>query len=234
MPTIASRGTNVVDMSGYEPVGDRPAPPSLPQPAKNLEPGYNVYLRCPLPPIWTTPPDSLRQYFINGVVPQVRLFNPPSNSGSNGSSVSNTYLSSSSGGSRGGNTYTTLKIVSTSLTTPSISPSAKYIGSLSLSKAFQLMNLTASSPCRVQIYGTAAEQSADSYRGIDVATPAGTAQNIICDVVLDTGPFNWTFQDRVGGNGDNPTASNVYITITNLDVITDSITVSLGYVPVVV
>ncbi len=234
MPSVSSRGTNIVDMSGYEPVVGKPALPSPPYSEKNLEPGYNVYLRCPLPPIWTTPPDSLRQYFLNGVVPQVRLFNPQSNPIGTGSSTTTTLFSSSSSSNSGGNVSTTLKIVSTSLTTPSVTPNSKYTGSLSLSKAFQLINLTASSPCRVQLYGTAAEQSADSYRGLDVAPPAGTAQNIICDVVLDTGPFNWTFQDRVGGNGDNPTTSKVYITITNLDVITDAITISLGYVPIVV
>lgn len=234
MPSVSSRGTNTVDMSGYEPVVGKPALPSPPYSEKNLEPGYNVYLRCPLPPIWTTPPDSLRQYFLNGVVPQVRLFNPQSNPIGTGSSTTTTLFSSSSSSNSGGNVSTTLKIVSTSLTTPSVTPNSKYTGSLSLSKAFQLINLTASSPCRVQLYGTAAEQSADSYRGLDVAPPAGTAQNIICDVVLDTGPFNWTFQDRVGGNGDNPTTSKVYITITNLDVITDAITISLGYVPIVV
>ena len=85
-----------------------------------------------------------------------------------------------------------------------------------------------------RLYGTAAQQSADAYRGLDVAPPAGTAQNMICDLVLDTAPLVWGFQDRIGSNGDNPTSSTVYITVTNLEAVTDSFTLTFGYVPLVV
>lgn len=66
------------DVSGYVPVDKDMSPkgPSVPAPSQNLQPGFSVYQRCPLPPIWTTPPDSLRQFYRNSSVPQRRLFTP--------------------------------------------------------------------------------------------------------------------------------------------------------------
>jgi hypothetical protein len=83
------------------------------------------------------------------------------------------------------------------------------------------------------MYGTALAQSADSSRALDISPPAGTGQNIICDIVLDTAPYLWNFQNREGANGDNPVSSTIYLTVTNLDAITDIITLSLSYIPIV-
>jgi len=75
MPTLSER--RGVDLKGYTPITAPSNPvPSLVTSSKNVEPGLNPYLRCPLPPIWQSSPDSLRQFYHNGVVPQVRLFNP--------------------------------------------------------------------------------------------------------------------------------------------------------------
>ena len=235
MPALADRGTESVDMSGYKPV--EVSPPSTGGiPSTNLEPGLNTFLRCPLPPIWTTPPDSLRQYYQNAVVPQVRLFNPPPVQNGSGPTTINNYggSSSSGGGSGGGSGGTSpIPVAQTAITTVSIGPNTSFVGSVTLSRAFQLLSVNSSAPCRVRLYGTAAAQSADSYRGLDIPLPAGTIQNVICDIVLDTSPFQWTFQDRVGANGDTPVSPTTYITVTNLDSTTDAITVSFSYVPIV-
>lgn len=78
MPSLAeSTGLDLSSM-GYSPVdGAGSAKPSSPAPTTNLEPGYNKFLRCPIPPVWQSSPDSLRQFYNNGIVPQNRLFNPP-------------------------------------------------------------------------------------------------------------------------------------------------------------
>lgn len=234
MPSLASRSSTDVDLSGYVPV-DKPAQPTVSIPSENLEPGFNPYLRCPLPPIWTTPPDTLRQFYHKNSVPQVRLFNPPSTTAGSGggTTINNVTVSSSSASSGGTTTTTTLSIKQTSLSTPSINQNDKYTGSFTLSKAFQLLTLSASAPCRVQLYTTANIQSSDSYRGLDVPPPAGSAQGIICDVALDTAPLLWNFQDRVGANGDSPNTSTIYITVTNLDTISESFTITFSYVPLV-
>ncbi len=75
MPALAD--LTKTDLSGYAPSAPVLAstPPTIP--ANDMEPGLNAYLRCPLPPVWQSSPDSLRQFYRNNQVPQVRLFNPP-------------------------------------------------------------------------------------------------------------------------------------------------------------
>lgn len=237
MPSLADSIVNKNQLTemGYEPVENDSKPYSASTPSTDLQPGLNAFLRCPLPPIWSTPPDVTRQFYQGGVVPQFRLFNPPPVSNQSTGSVTNiTNVSgSSSGGSSGGSSTTSLVITNTSIKTPSIIPGNKFSGSFTLSKAFELLSVTANSACRVQLYGTATAQSSDASRPIDVSPPAGTAQNIICDVVLDTSPFIWKFQNRTGSNSDNPVSSTIYITVTNLDVLTDIVTLTFQYIPVV-
>lgn len=64
------------NLSNYAPVST-PTPTTPIIPIIDQQPGLNVYLRCPLPPVWQSSPDSLRQFYSNNKVPQTRLFNPP-------------------------------------------------------------------------------------------------------------------------------------------------------------
>ena len=75
MPSIADRLG--ADMSNYTSATMKPTP-STPTSVTSTdqEPGLNIYLRCPLPPIWQSSPDALRQFYNNNRVPQTRLFNP--------------------------------------------------------------------------------------------------------------------------------------------------------------
>jgi len=229
MPALAE--TIGQNLSNYEPV-EKSQRQEISLPSPNREPGYNVFLRCPLPPIWQTTPDSLRQYYQNNLVPQTRLFNPQAiiPSGGNTTIVRSLSSSASSGGS---STSTTLAISSTSVKTSAILAGSKFSGSFTLSKAFELLSVSATSPCRIQLYGTSLAQLADASRPLDVSPPAGTSQNIICDVVLDTAPLLWSFQNREGANADNPVSSTIYLTVTNLDAITDVVTLTFSYIPIV-
>jgi hypothetical protein len=224
------------DLSNYRPAAQpsspRVAPVAPPSPYK--EPGLNVFLRCPLPPVWQATPDSLRQYYQNNLIPQTRLFNPPALV-TGGPSATTINSSITSGGASGGgsSSSTSLSITNTSIKTTSLNAGSKFTGSFALSKAFELLNITATSPCRVQMYGTALAQSSDAFRPLDVSPPAGTGQNIICDIVLDTFPYNWSFQNREGSNSDSPVTSTVYLTVTNLDAVSDIITLSISYIPIV-
>ena len=228
MPTIAER--TGVDLSGYTPVA--PVQSNLASSiSQSSEPTLNAFLRCPLPPVWQTTPDSLRQFYQGGRVPQTRLFNPQPNNIGGGTITVNEFATNSSS-SGGGTPVVRIAATQTSIVTPPISPNNTFEGVIKLSRSFQLLNVTSNHACRVQLYGNATEQVADSYRGLDVPPPAGTIQNIICDVVLDTSPYQWGFQDRVGSNADTVPSSNVYITVTNLDVATDAFTVTILYVPI--
>lgn len=51
--------------------------PMQPLQLQNWQPGSNPVLRCPLPQI-TSSPDSLRQFYVGGFIPQTRLI--PANS----------------------------------------------------------------------------------------------------------------------------------------------------------
>ena len=200
--------------------------------SQSSEPTLNPFLRCPLPPVWQTTPDSLRQFFQGFRVPQTRLFNPQSNTNGGGTVTVNQFANSSSESSGGSSTSVVIAATQVSINTTSISPNSTFTGVLKLSRSFQLLGVTSNYASRIQLYGTALEQLADSYRGLDVPPPAGTIQNIICDVVLDTNPYQWSFQDRVGSNADTTPSSNVYITITNLDAATGVLTVNILYVPI--
>ena len=74
MPAIASRLVDPQPPSTARPV------PSLPRPFPPLTgptPVQNTVLRCPLPYVVASSPDSLRQFYGGGVIPQYRI-TPPS------------------------------------------------------------------------------------------------------------------------------------------------------------
>jgi hypothetical protein len=217
---------------GYELTEPSKSEPSY-TPSNDLDPGLNVFIRCPLPQVWSAPTDSLRQFYQGYKVPQIRVFTPTTISSQSGGNVTNITNVSGSSSSGGTSTSTALAITNTSVKTPLIVSGNKFSGSFTLSKAFELLSVTATSACRIQLYGTALAQSADAFRLLDVSPPAGTGQNIICDVVLDTSPYLWSFQNREGANADNPVSSTVYITVTNLDTLSDIITLTFSYIPIV-
>jgi hypothetical protein len=216
------------DLTGYMPV----ARPTAFQPPVELElqPRLNTMLRCPIPPVAVTP-DSLRQFYQGGVIPQMRVLTPPSAvAGSGGTFIQNTTVTTSVASSSSSSS-TKLSATQTSITTATLNPGDQFTGSILLAKSFQLLQVTANSPCRVQLYGTALAQTLDSGRALDAAPNAGVFQNIISDIALDTIPYQWPYQNRSGANGDSPQTTLIYITVTNLDVTSDAITVTIQYVP---
>lgn len=51
-----------------------PVKSNMPDPQQTQQPlAYNTYQRCPLPPLWNSNPDSLRQFYVSGV-PQYRVY----------------------------------------------------------------------------------------------------------------------------------------------------------------
>lgn len=218
------------DLSSYT-AAEKSSPQASLPPAQGLEPTLNSMIRCPLPPIFQAAPDSLRQFYQGGQVPQTRFLSPVNASNSQVSTTTSETAFIDTGGGSGGGSSTTIKALQVSVTTGSLAPGQNFIGSALTSRSFQLLSIAAGSPVRVRLYATALAQSADVSRGLDVPPPAGTMQNIICDVVLDTAPFQWSFQSRMGANADNPQTGVVYVTMTNIDSTSDLITMTLSYVP---
>jgi len=200
-------------------------------PNTNQQPTYPIFQRCPLPPIWISPPDSLRYYSTNNIVPQTRLFNVNTTNNS-GNSITNNFASASiaSSGSSGTST-TTIVTAQAVIATTAISPGSTFVNKLTMSKSFQLLSVTANGAARIRLYGTAFAQISDLSRGLDVAVAAETTMNVITDVIMDTAPYQWYWQNRVGANADTPQTSTVYITVTNLSMAVGSTAVTITYVP---
>lgn len=222
-----------VDISGYTPV-DESKEPSKGASSHPLEPTLNPFGRFPLPPMQVSP-DSLRQFYQGGQVPQMRFLVPPNNvPGSNsGTTINNTIVNS--GGSTGGSSSTTINN-GLSLTaqfasiTPILNPGDTFTGVVSIAKSFELISVTATAAARVELYGTNLAQVIDSGRALDVAPDAGTAQDIITDVALDTFPYSYSWQNRIAHNGDTPQTAFIYISITNIDTVSVGISVTVQYV----
>lgn len=217
------------DLSGYVPVVKLPN--AMPPIDNDLQPRMNPFVRCPIPPV-SVSPDSLRQFYLGGKIPQMRLMTPPDTVTNPGGTVIQTTTVVSSSTSSSSSSTASLTAKQASITSPVLNPNISFPSSMLLAaKSFQLLSISANSPCRIQLYGTAIAQATDSGRGMDLAPPAGVFQNIISDVVLDTAPYTWTYQNRGGANGDSPQKTLLYITITNIDATSDTITVTINYVP---
>lgn len=197
-------------------------------------------LRCPLPAMpfsSVSSPDSLRSYYLGSKVPQFRALGiPGSQNNANGGSSSITVVSSvaaasSGGGSTSSSLPQTVKTVSFTTSTLVPGHGQKMIVSLGTYKACQVLGFSAGSAARIEIYGTSTAQSTDFSRPLDTPPPAGTAQNIVTDVALDTAPFIWAFQNRVAANRDSPQVPQLYATVTNIGTGTQAITVTMTYVP---
>ena len=99
-----------------------------------------------------------------------------------------------------------------------------------MANSFQLLSAAANASCRIELYGTATAQVQDLARAVDVPPPAGTMQNLISDVALDTLPFQWFYQNRIGANADSPQKPTVYITVTNIGAATTAYTLTFQFV----
>lgn len=194
----------------------------------DLEPRFNPFVRSPLPPI-AVGSDTLRQFYIKGQVPQFRILTAADGQsavGSGGTIINNITTTTS-----GGTTVTTVgNSGSVSVTTPVLNPGQYFTTTVITPKTFDVLSVTSGNPARIEMYGNSTAQSSDLSRGIDVAPPPGTIQGLVFDIVLDTSPYQWFFQNVVASNSSSPQATLMYLTITNVDVSSNPITVTINYI----
>lgn len=192
----------------------------------------NPFLRCPLPPV-PGDPDTLRQYYRGGLVPQDRIMTslPLSQSPTGGGSKSTAVVSSSSSSSTTTTTTTTIGTVKTaSATTPTLAVAQTYTMTIGTSTVFVPLVVTVTGPARVELYGTLSAQMADLFRANTTSPGPGTEQCLLLDVSIDTSPYTWVVTPTLpASNNDAPTQSLSYISITNIAGLTQSITVSIQY-----
>lgn len=208
-----------------------PPPVSLPGQGNNFRP--NPSIRCPMPPTSATP-DTLRQFDQDGGVPKRRVLPLPISTIAGGGNVTNiTNVSSTSGSSGGGSVVATLTAKMVLFTSPiTLPPGGTVTQALNMSsKSFQLISCTANGPVEIRMYGSATAMAADAGRALDAPLPAELLNNLITDIALDTAPFVWYWQNRIGANSQTPQTTSAYISVTNLGAGMAQPQVSLTFLP---
>lgn len=229
MATLSQAVQAGQNLSGYTDVEPKNLSVGIINP-HSYQPVRNPFMRCPLPPLATANSDSLRQFYMGDQISQTRMFNPPTIATSNGSGGT-TVVNVTSTSAATSTAATPIVSKQASLTTPALIPGAIFPTTLAVSRSFQLITVNSNAMCRFELYGTSSARTSDSGRGLDKTPAVGTIQNLICDVALDTAPFTWNFQNRIGANADSPQADLIYVTVTNIGSSASKITVTLTYIP---
>jgi hypothetical protein len=207
-----------------------PSPVSLPGQDNSFK--VNPIIRCPLPPI-NAGPDTLRQFNDgNTNIPRRRVLPLPVTNGIGGGTVvtNTTVISSAGSGSSSTNTFLSAKTVT--YTAPLIPSGSSGFSALNVSaKSYQLVSCTANGPCEVRIYGSSSAMATDASRLIDSPLPAELANGLVTDIVLDTAPYKWFWENRVGCNSDSPQVTNLYVSVTNLGIGSAQPQISLVLLP---
>jgi hypothetical protein len=126
------------------------------------------------------------------------------------------------------NNISTVTASATSLASGAIAQST-----ILLARAFTVLSVVCNGALRLRLYSTAAAQTADLNRPNTVPPTPGTNHGVICDLYLasNTQYPLWNLAPVApGSNDDNPQTTNVYCSITNLGVITASLTAAITYV----
>jgi hypothetical protein len=147
--------------------------------------------------------------------------------------VVTTSSGSSGGGSSGGSTTLASKTILIDI--PLLAPSATYKTTVSAlaAKTFQLLQISSTQVLEIRLYGDPNTQSQDIIRPTNGVVPFAVMDDLITDVVLDTVPLIWTWQNRIGANAASPIQSSVYLTAVNPSSTMSALaaTVTLTYLP---
>lgn len=194
---------------------DNPSRPQAPAQQPGSAVDGNPFIRCPLPPFNATS-DTLRQFNEDGKIPARRVIPLPANTTGGGGGTTNnntTIIQQGSGGGGGGTT--TLVSASVTFNVPALGPGGIFLATVVMAKSFQLIALSASTPVEVRMYADPITQSGDAPRATDSAVPFEVVAGIITDVVFDTVPYQWNWQNRIGANAQSPQNTNIYISVVN-------------------
>lgn len=215
---------------GYAAMEELPASTPSPQREPGVAMRGNAFIRCPLPPFNATT-DTLRQFNESGKVPARRVIPLPPQVGQAGALtvVNNTSVSQSGGSSSSGNVVT-LPVKTVTIDAPTLLAGESTVVSVTANKIAVLISVGASDLCEIRIYGDPLSQSSDLPRLTDSAVPFETL-GVVTDVVLDTDPLQFNWQNRLFVNQDSPQTDTFYVTILNPtdSAVTPSVTIT--YLP---
>jgi hypothetical protein len=115
-------------------------------------------------------------------------------------------------------------------TLASVAPAATVTGVVTMAKSLMLQKLVCTYPSRVRLYSTAALRDADVTRPNSSPVVAGSQHGMICDLYLTTGNLAWILSPAVEGSNMDDGSGNLYFSITNIDTVTRSLSVTFTYV----
>jgi hypothetical protein len=173
----------------------------------------------------------LRQFEENGKVPTRRVIPLPISTVAGGSTTINNNTTVVNNSSTSGSTEVSLIAKTVTLNAPSLAPGDAAMASITVSKVAILMILGSSDLCEVRIYGDPLSQAADVSRLTDSAPLFEVTSGLVTDVVLDSTPLSWNWQNRVYVNQDSPATTNLYITVLNPTEGTVTPSVTITYLP---
>ena len=154
--------------------------------------------------------------------------------GSGDSTVTEVAFASGGGGSSGTVVETTtLLSTNTAITTPVLSQNETFTTPVQLGRTFAVFQVSVSAPARVQLYSSAAAQTADAGRPITTAPTYGLATGLILDLnLLQANESAWALTPiAVGANTEQPRNPSAYLTVTNIVPSSTPITVTIFYLP---
>lgn len=229
MPPLKNRLRG--SLPGFAPQEQQPAiSPTVSDPGKLL--GSNAFVRCPLPP-FNVSPDTLRQFNESGQTPTRRVIPLPVSTAAGGNTVinNNTTITGSSSSSSSSSTFSGFTPKTVTINAPTLLPGVMTIGTLTAAKAAVLMTVGSSDLCEVRIYGDPTSQTIDIPRASDTAPAFEQTPGLVTDVILDTLPLKWAWQNRVYVNQDSPQTTNLYITVLNPTAVAVTPIITITYLP---
>jgi hypothetical protein len=178
--------------------------------------GGNPYIRCPLP-AFNAGSDTLRQFNESGKVPARRVIPLPIQTvaGGNATVINRANVTSQSGGGGGTVPVTPAVPKTTTISVGTLFPGGIAVLAVDGAKLAALMIVTSTDLCEVRIYGDPSTQANDVPRVTDTAPAFEVTQGLVADVVLDTLPLQWNWQNRIFVNQDSPQTATFYVTVLN-------------------
>lgn len=195
--------------------------------------GGNPFIRCPLPPFNATS-DTLRQFDESGKIPARRVIPlpPAPSTGGNTTIVTNTTVTNNSGGgSGGGNVPVPVQAKTVTFSPGTVLPNEAIALTIIMTEIAVLMIVGASDLCEVRIYGDPTTQGTDVSRATDAAPAFEVTQGLVTDVVLDTDPLQYNWQNRLFVNQDSPQTANMYVTVLNPTDVAVFPSITVTYLP---
>ncbi len=208
---------------------DNPTRPPAPEQQPGSALAGNPFIRCPLPPFNATS-DTLRQFNEDGKIPTRRVIPLPISTTIGGGTTNNNTTIIQQGGSSSGGSTGSLTTKTVTVNVPALGTGDVFTQIVQMAKSFQLLQVTSSNPIEVRVYGDLTTQISDSSRATDTAPAFEVTQGLTTDVVLDTAPFQWNWQNRIGANADVTQTTNMYLTFVGVSGISGA-TVTITFLP---